>query len=138
MPRKSPLQRVQKPADDRTEKQSEGVSPIPHFGWLRDTRLKLGRSQVEVAERIGIKRQAYANFETGEVRSTISLASLRRAADAMDCDLIYALVPKAGATSPTSLSTVPSVPAVTKGQNAANHFIAQTERSAEELPLQLL
>jgi len=62
--------------------------------WLRAIRLKLGRSQVEVAAELGMTRQAYADLESAEARGAISMNSLRRAAKALDCDLVHVLVPQ--------------------------------------------
>lgn len=39
-------------------------------------------------------RQSYADLESAEERGAISLASLERAAAAMDCDFVYYLLPK--------------------------------------------
>jgi len=39
-------------------------------------------------------RQAYADLEAAEERGAISLNSLRRAAEAMDCELVYVVVPR--------------------------------------------
>jgi hypothetical protein len=41
-----------------------------------------------------VKRQTYAQFEVAEERESISLSSLRRAAEAMDCELVYFVLPK--------------------------------------------
>ena len=41
-----------------------------------------------------MKRQSYSQFEAAEDQGSISLASLRRAADAMDCELVYFIVPR--------------------------------------------
>ena len=40
--------------------------------------------------------QAVSALEHAEARSTVTLQSLRRAANALDCDLVYALVPREG------------------------------------------
>jgi predicted DNA-binding mobile mystery protein A len=66
----------------------------PARGWLRAVREALGVTQVEVAAKVGVKRQSYAQFETAEERGSISLASMRRAAGAMDCDFLYFVVPR--------------------------------------------
>jgi transcriptional regulator with XRE-family HTH domain len=55
-----------------------------------------GLSQGAVARKSGVRRQSYAQFESAEEKGAISLASLKRAAEAMDCDLVYYLVPKQG------------------------------------------
>ena len=66
----------------------------PSRGWLRAVRDAVGFSQKEVAKKLGVKRQSYAQFENAEERGSISLTSLQRAAAAMDCEMIYFLVPR--------------------------------------------
>jgi hypothetical protein len=41
-----------------------------------------------------VKRQSYAQFEAAEEKGAISVASLRRAAAAMDCELVYFILPR--------------------------------------------
>jgi transcriptional regulator with XRE-family HTH domain len=55
----------------------------------------LDLAQADVAKNTGVTKQAYAQFEQGETKGTLSLGSLQRAAEAMDCDLVYYLVPRA-------------------------------------------
>jgi len=69
-------------------------SSKPAKGWLGAVRGALGLSMQQVASRMGIKRQPYREIETREARETVSLGVLRRAADAMDCELVYFLVPR--------------------------------------------
>jgi predicted DNA-binding mobile mystery protein A len=70
---------------------------MPARGWLRAIREAVGLSQVQVAVRAGVKRQSYAQFESAEEKGSISVASLRRAAGAMDCELVYFIVPREAA-----------------------------------------
>lgn len=63
-------------------------------GWLRTARCALLLSGSEMAGRLGISRAAYAKFEKNEVLGSITLDSLQRAAEAMDCELVYAIRPK--------------------------------------------
>lgn len=67
----------------------------PAGGWLRAVRQALGLAQATVAKKSGITQQAYAQFERGEVSGTLSIGNLQRAAEAMDCDLVYYLMPRA-------------------------------------------
>jgi predicted DNA-binding mobile mystery protein A len=67
---------------------------VPARGWLRAVREALGLTQGKVAEKAAMKRQSYAQFENAEKKGTISLASLRRAAAAMDCEVVYFIVPR--------------------------------------------
>jgi predicted DNA-binding mobile mystery protein A len=43
---------------------------------------------------LGIKQPSIVAIEQSEVKGTIELATLRRVAEALDCTLIYAFVPK--------------------------------------------
>ena len=43
---------------------------------------------------MGVSQAAVAQFEKSEVEGTITLKSLRSAAEALDCALVYALVPR--------------------------------------------
>jgi transcriptional regulator with XRE-family HTH domain len=60
----------------------------------------LGLTQSRVAERAAMKRQSFAQFENAEKKGSISLASLRRAAAAMDCEVVYFILPR-GSVAPT-------------------------------------
>src|SRR5215469_9420447 len=68
----------------------------PSKGWIRAIRQALGVSSGEVARRLGTSRQLPLQLEKGEAEDRITLKSLRAAANALDCDLVYALVPRAG------------------------------------------
>jgi predicted DNA-binding mobile mystery protein A len=65
----------------------------PTSGWLKAVRDALGLSSSAVAAKIGVSRQAYSNLELREHKGTVSLESLEKAARALDCDLIYFLLP---------------------------------------------
>jgi predicted DNA-binding mobile mystery protein A len=67
----------------------------PPKGWIRAIRQALGISAGELARRLGTSRQLPLQMEKGEAEDRITLKSLRAAANALDCDLIYALVPRA-------------------------------------------
>ena len=66
----------------------------PTKGWLCAIRQALGLSLQDVAKRMGIKRQPYSEIEYREVNETVSLGVLSKAAEAMDCELVYFIVPK--------------------------------------------
>lgn len=54
----------------------------------------LGMTGAQLAARLGISQPTLTALEKGEVDGTVTLARLRRAAEALDCALVYALVPK--------------------------------------------
>lgn len=71
-------------------------SPLssPRRGWLRAIRTALGMTSGQLARRLHTSQSAVIGYEQREIAGTISLATLRRVAAAMDCDLVYALVPR--------------------------------------------
>mgnify|MGYP002636914393 CR=1 FL=1 len=66
----------------------------PRGGWIAAIRHALGMSQTQLAKRMGIARPSLAQLEGNEIREAATLASLRRAADALGCDLQYVLIPR--------------------------------------------
>ena len=70
--------------------------PRPLKGWICTIRQALGISSGELGRRLGTSRQLPLQLEKGEAEDRITLKSLRAAANALDCDLAYALVPRAG------------------------------------------
>ena len=53
-----------------------------------------GLSTTELSYRLGISQSSVVRLEQSEERETISLAALKRAAEALGCELAYKLVPK--------------------------------------------
>jgi predicted DNA-binding mobile mystery protein A len=70
--------------------------PRPSKGWIRTIRQALEVSSGELARRLGTSRQLPLQLEKGEAEGRVTLKSLRAAANALDCDLVYALVPRSG------------------------------------------
>jgi predicted DNA-binding mobile mystery protein A len=70
--------------------------PRPSKGWIRTIRQALEVSSGELARRLGTSRQLPLQLEKGEAEDRVTLKSLRAAANALDCDLVYALVPRSG------------------------------------------
>lgn len=70
------------------------TAPRPREGWLRTLRKSLGMSTGALAKRLHISQPAVVQLEKGETKETVTLGSLRKAAAALDCDLVYALVPR--------------------------------------------
>jgi len=66
----------------------------PAAGWLRTIREALGMSAPQLAQRLGISRQGVADLERREREGAVTLESLTKAAAALDCDVVYAVVPR--------------------------------------------
>ena len=65
----------------------------PSRGWLKAIREALGMTTAQLAKRMGIRQPSVVNLEMSEEKGSIELATLRRAAAALDCTLVYALIP---------------------------------------------
>lgn len=76
----------------RLLKQAERVQAPPK-GWIRAIRDALGMTGVQYAARLKIRPQSLEALERSEATGAIQLKTLRRAAEALDCTLVYALVP---------------------------------------------
>ncbi len=68
--------------------------PRPNQGWIRAVRDALGMSSAELAARMDVGQSSISGLERRETSETIRLHSLRRAAKALDCDLVYFFVPR--------------------------------------------
>jgi predicted DNA-binding mobile mystery protein A len=76
----------------------DGIGPFNRFtpparGWIKAIRDALGMTTAQLAIRMRVKQPSIVDLERSEAKGTIQLATLRRAAEALDCTLIYALVP---------------------------------------------
>lgn len=66
----------------------------PRAGWIATIRKTLGMNNRQLATRMGVAVSRISKLESSEVSGSTTLQSLERAAEAMDCELVYALVPK--------------------------------------------
>lgn len=72
---------------------SDGLSRPPR-GWIRAIREALGMTSAQLGKRLGVSQPTALAYEKGEMSKSITLDSLERAAHALDCRLVYALVPR--------------------------------------------
>jgi predicted DNA-binding mobile mystery protein A len=66
----------------------------PVKGWIRAVREALGMTAEQLGRRLGVKQPSVIQLEQSEAKGSIELATLRRVAEALDCTLVYAFVPK--------------------------------------------
>lgn len=65
----------------------------PPRGWVRAIRDALNMTSRQLAARIGVSQSSVVALEKSEIGETVSLATLKQAAEALDCHVVYALVP---------------------------------------------
>jgi predicted DNA-binding mobile mystery protein A len=66
----------------------------PGNGWVKAIRESLGMSASALARKLGVTPASITKLEKAEVNEKITLASLRKLASALDCELQYTLVPR--------------------------------------------
>ena len=66
---------------------------IPRRGWVRAIQRALGVTNVQLAKRLKLKPQTIENMQRNEASGTIQLQTLRKLAKALDCRVVYAVVP---------------------------------------------
>ncbi|UXT00470.1 mobile mystery protein A [Agrobacterium tumefaciens] len=89
---------ARKRARRRLDDRLRGLQPAESFrappkGWVRALRDALGMTGAQLGSRMGIRPQTVEAIEKSEASGTIQLSTLRRAAEALNCTLVYALVP---------------------------------------------
>lgn len=70
------------------------IPPRPKVGWVRAIRESLGMSAAAFARRLGMTHAGVRKLESSEADDAITLATLRKLAEALDCELHYGLVPR--------------------------------------------
>ena len=82
----------------RLDERFQSLGPAANYtapvrGWVKAVREALGMTTAQLAQRLGVKQPSIVAMEQSEAKGSIELATLRRVAEALDCTLIYALVP---------------------------------------------
>ena len=75
--------------------------PVPNGGWIASVRDALGMSGDQLGARLGITRSSVRALELRERDGGATLEALRAAAAVLGCDVVYALIPKAGSFAAT-------------------------------------
>lgn len=81
------------------DKRFERLRPLtnekpPHRGWIRAIRDAIGMSGPELAARMGLSQSRVAELEASEAHGSVRLDTLRRAAEALDSEVVYFVVPR--------------------------------------------
>jgi predicted DNA-binding mobile mystery protein A len=68
----------------------------PRGGWLRTVRKALGLMATDMAKDLRVTPSMVFQLERSEWENTITLRRLKEVARAMECELVYAIVPMEG------------------------------------------
>lgn len=88
----SNLRRVQ--LDSSLRALSTQIQPRPKSGWIAEIRKALVMTSAQLAKKLGIDQSTLSRLEKSEVKNTITLESLHRAANALGCELHYVFIPR--------------------------------------------
>jgi predicted DNA-binding mobile mystery protein A len=78
---------------DRAGSSVEGFT-MPIEGWMRTVRKALAMSGAQLGRRMGISRAQVSQMERGEVSGGITIKTMHKAAAALGCRFVYAIVPE--------------------------------------------
>ena len=66
----------------------------PSRGWIRAVREALGMTTAQLAKRMDVRQPRIVELEKAEASGNITMRSLERAAEALGCQVVYALIPR--------------------------------------------
>jgi predicted DNA-binding mobile mystery protein A len=88
------LEAARRALDDRlTPLRRNEELRAPSAGWIKAIRQALGMTTAQLGRRIGVSQPRVVELEQAEADRSVTLKSLERAAEALNCRLVYALVP---------------------------------------------
>jgi predicted DNA-binding mobile mystery protein A len=105
---------------------------IPPGGWLRAIRQALGMSSYQLASRAGLEQSTVRDAEAREATGGITLGNLRKLAANLECDLVYALVPRHGTLEETLRARALAVAQVMVGSVQHTMNLEAQEIGAEQ------
>ena len=74
-------------------KKLDGFAMRPPEGWLRTVRKALGMTGPQLAGRLGISKVQIAKTEKREIDEGVTLQTMKKMAEAMNCRFVYAVIP---------------------------------------------
>ena len=67
---------------------------IQQKSWLRSARLAQNLKGVDMAKRMGVSPARISMMERDEDRGAVTLKMMQKAAQALDCEFVYVVIPK--------------------------------------------
>lgn len=74
----------------------ESLASVRSYGgsWIREIRESLGMSMQDLADRMGVIKQRIDRLEKDEAHGKVTIETMKKAAEALECEFVYAIVPK--------------------------------------------
>lgn len=93
----------------------------PKIGWIKTLRTALSMTAEQFADRLGLSRARVNQLESAEANNAVTLRTLQEAASALECELVYAIVPKGSSTLEDIIKT--------RAEQIANERVANVAHS---------
>jgi len=77
----------------------------PPKGWIRAIRDALGMTAKQLADRLDVAQQAVARIEKEELAGSVTIKTMRRIAERLDCVFVYGVVPRTSLEETVSRQT---------------------------------
>lgn len=103
---------------------------LPREGWLRTMRTALGMSGTQLAKKLGVTKARISKAELDEPQGSVTLKTMHAMADAMDCNFVYAIVPKRNVEDVIKARAMEKARAQVKA--ASTHMALEAQSLSEE------
>lgn len=103
--------------------------PVPE-GWLRTVRKALGMSGPQMAKRLGVTKWQVSKTEKGELAGTVTLKTMHKMAEALNCRFVYAVIPEKEIEQVVRDQAIKKAKALVK--NASTHMALEAQSLAKE------
>ncbi len=126
--RKKQKKIIREQLDDTLSRFSTIVSVHrPMKGWIRAIRDALGMNMRQFADRLGVSKSRIPRIEQDEITGSLTLKTMNRVADKLDCVFVYGFVPR------TSIDDTVRKQASIVSQKRMNRLMHTMNLEAQEL-----
>ncbi len=114
---------------DKTLKQFSSLTSVnrPMRGWIRAIRDALGMNMRQFASRLGVHSSRIPRIEKDEIAEKLTLKTMHRAANELDCVFVYGFVPR------SSLENTVNKQAALKAEKQLEKVIHTMDLEAQHL-----
>lgn len=115
------------------ETQLKGLSKLsrPEIGWVKTIRETLGMNTRQLGKRCNVSSERIIRIESDEIEGRTTLATLEKIAQAMNCRLVYAIVPNNGMIE--FIEKTAEDKAKTQLQQTSHHMALEDQKISIEL-----
>lgn len=86
---------IREQLDNKLSKLREfAVQGLNSIAWIKTIREALGMTSSDLASRVGVNQSRIIHMEQAEAEGNIKISTMRRIADALEMDFVYAFVPR--------------------------------------------